>query len=279
MHKITGTLFKQSCPNHQIRRSISSCLHLKGLPVTLSNTKLFNFFQTNYGPVEEIATFEEAPKLRNDNDVFQSKKKHHINHNRPPGLTAVVSFRSTDSAIMCKEDLHWRPFPILGFDEEDKAIFRPFLEEDMIETNPRDRPIVNILFETKHMRDKLRNWVKRDLKRSRELVKEWNKNEAQREQQNIDDKEITKENNHKVLFDDKGEDLNSICDKIQADSPKDILEDDIQMDCSEQTGPSLSDSSIFDSMKLVELQAECKSRNLPYYGKKALVIQRLKDSL
>ena len=160
------------------RYVLSSCLHIKGLPVALKASKLFHFFQTNYGEVEEIATFPEAPNLRSSNDTFQSKRKHHINHNRPPGLTAVVSFRSTNNAIMCKEDLHWRPFPILGFDKEEKAIYRPFLEEDMVAINPRDRPIVNILFETKHMRDKLRNWVKRDLFRSRKLVREWNKYEV-----------------------------------------------------------------------------------------------------
>merc|ERR1712154_129871 len=71
---------------------------------------------------------------------------------------------------MCKEEMHWRPFPLAGVDEDGNNIYRPFLEKETLERNPRDRPILNILFETTAMHENLRPWVKRDLVQSKSWI-------------------------------------------------------------------------------------------------------------
>ena len=80
------------------------------------------------------------------------------------------------------------------------------------------------------------------------------------------------------MIDDSSVDLYTDSDKIQVDSPKKDLEDDIKMEYSEKIAESNSDDSVFKSMKLSELQEECKSRGLAYYGTKAIVRKRLEDS-
>ena len=148
------------------KRLISSSLHIKGIPAEIPPPKIFAFFKS-YGDIHEFATFNEAPPLKNDsnmkNELLNKKRKNYITHERPPGVTAIIKFGSTSSAIMCKEELHWRPFPIVGVDASGKEKFRPMLEQDCLMKDPRNRPITNIIFESHHMRNKLRNWVKRDL--------------------------------------------------------------------------------------------------------------------
>mmetsp|Transcript_16318 Transcript_16318/g.19936 ORF Transcript_16318/g.19936 Transcript_16318/m.19936 type:complete len:212 (-) Transcript_16318:281-916(-) len=166
-------LIPSYCLINQINiRSISTCLHIKGLPTSLSKPQVYNFFKP-YGPITEVATYNEAPKYdeqkgRNRDDAMLRKRRHFICHERPPGQTAVINFETANSAIMCKEELHWRPFPVSG---------EYALSEEIIGTNPRDRPILNILFETSHMRDRLRPWVHRDLMLSKKDIKLWDRKE------------------------------------------------------------------------------------------------------
>ncbi len=165
-------------------RWVNTCLLIKGLPFAVPKEYLYTFFKTNYGEIKEIAFYDEVNRNQlneehnNNNSTNDSKKrqrsnmniKTNIGHNRPPGQTAIINFESTNSAIMCKEELHWRPFPLIGIDDGGNYIYRPFLEKESIERNPRDRPLVNIIFETSQMREKLRPWVRRDLKSTDLLV-------------------------------------------------------------------------------------------------------------
>jgi len=61
---------------------------------------------------------------------------------------------------MCKEELHWRPFPDENY----------VLDNKITDTNPRDRPLTNILFETSSLFERLRPWVRRDLFMSRTWI-------------------------------------------------------------------------------------------------------------
>jgi RNA recognition motif-containing protein len=142
------------------KRFINQCLHIKGLPVHLSKTDLYSFMK-DYGTIEELATYPEAPKFNNnDPESSSTKRKNFITHDRKPGQTAIVKFQNVKSAIMCKEELHWRPFPCEMYE----------LTDEIIETNPRSRPLVNILFETDILFERLRPWVKRDLAQSRRMI-------------------------------------------------------------------------------------------------------------
>jgi hypothetical protein len=144
------------------KRFINQCVHIKGLPTHLSKGEIYSFM-TDYGTIKEIASYSEAPNYdQSDPDATQTKRKNYITHDRPPGQTAVIRFQEVKSAIMCKEELHWRPFP----DEKYE------LTDEIIETNPRNRPLVNILFETKILFERLRPWVRRDLYKSRQWVAE-----------------------------------------------------------------------------------------------------------
>jgi RNA recognition motif-containing protein len=295
-----STLFNRTISKNQTIRSISSCLHVKGLPVALPDSYIYDFFK-NYGTIQEFATFPEASKTNNDVSSSSShenmqesrqriRMRNHINHDRPPGTTAIISFTSTTSAIMCKEELHWRPFPIEGLDEEGNEIYRQFVDRDIVVRNPRDRPIVNILFETNHMRAKLRPWVKRNLVKSKEIIKDWENpigaNEAKNDTAICDANLLTSNNAIRQM-------TNSQNDADMKLELKDVTDENIIIDDSKVTDeiPLLStnnqetkddnysdtsDEKIdFYSMKIVELQQECKSRNLPYYGRKAALVERL----
>ena len=145
------------------KRFINQCLHVKGLPTTLTSEEIYTFMK-EYGSVQEIASYPEAPKFesgaKSASDVLDQKRKNFITHDRLPGLTAIVRFHNVQSAIMCKDELHWRPYPHENYE----------LTEEVIKSNPRDRPLVNILFETGELFERLRPWVRRDLFGSRKWI-------------------------------------------------------------------------------------------------------------
>jgi hypothetical protein len=146
------------------KRFLNKCLHIKGLPMMLSKEEIYAFMK-NYGSIDQIASYQEAAV---DNELqSKAKRKNHISHNRLPGQTAIVSFRDTASAIRCREDLHWRPFPHASYT----------LNREIIQKNPRDRPLVNILFDTETLTKRLRGWVARDLKLSERWIQEIEKKE------------------------------------------------------------------------------------------------------
>lgn len=141
------------------KRSINQCLHIKGIPTVLSRDEIYTFMK-DYGSIQEMASYEEAPQFQSnyaDENADFVKHRNFITHNRPPGQTAIVRFHDIKSALMCKEDLHWRPFPTENYE----------LTNQLIYTYPRDRPLVNILFETQELFERLRPWVRRDLYNSR----------------------------------------------------------------------------------------------------------------
>lgn len=144
------------------KRSINQCLHIKGLPSVLSKDEIYAFMK-DYGSIQELASYEEAPQFQSNyaNDEADIvKRRNFITHDRPPGQTAIVRFHDIKSALMCKEELHWRPFPADSYE----------LTNEVITTNPRDRPLVNILYETQELFQRLRPWVKRDLYDSRRWI-------------------------------------------------------------------------------------------------------------
>jgi len=145
------------------KRFINQCLHIKGLPTTLTNENIYTFVN-EYGSIQELACYAEAPSFdadgKNAAEVKIIKKRNFITHDRPPGQTAVVRFHNVQSAIMCKDELHWRPYPDENYE----------LTKEVIQSNPRDRPLVNILFETGELFERLRPWVRRDLFNSRRWI-------------------------------------------------------------------------------------------------------------
>jgi len=145
------------------KRLINQCLHIKGLPTTLTDETIYTFVK-EYGSIQELASYAEAPRFdaenKNDVEVKSLKRRNFITHDRPPGQTAVVRFHNVQSAIMCKDELHWRPFPHENYE----------LTAKVIQSNPRDRPLVNILFETGELFERLRPWVRRDLFNSRKWI-------------------------------------------------------------------------------------------------------------
>lgn len=142
------------------RRFINQSLHIKGLPSLLSREEIYTFMR-DYGTIQELASYAEAPQFEgnfgNDDEINEVKRTNYITHDRPPGQTAVIRFHDIRSALLCKEELHWRPFPLENYE----------LSNQIIATHPRDRPLVNILFETNELFQRLRPWVKRDLYDSR----------------------------------------------------------------------------------------------------------------
>lgn len=141
-------------------RLINQCIHIKGIPLEVSREEIYSLMK-DYGKVTELAAYPEAPNYdKDDPEATQTKRKHYITHDRLPGQTAVVRFENIKSAIMCKEELHWRPFPHKCYN----------LTKEIIETNPRNRPIVNILFETSILSQRLRPWVRRDLGKSQNWI-------------------------------------------------------------------------------------------------------------
>ena len=280
-----------------LKRFVSSCIHIKGLPTTLPNSFLYNFFK-NYGDIIEFTTFQEASMYNNhhnhhhhnngtttSNGSSSRKKLHYINHSRPPGTTAIVSFHNTTSAIICKEELHWRPFPIMNIIKDDEydeyddennnnnVLHRPLLDKNIIKCHPRDRPLVNILFETNHMRNKLRAWVKRDLVKSKHLIRKWGYPYVRRSS------DVEDGSDDNVVDDDDEEEEE---EEVNNNNYDDDDSDDEKLVESCVTEMSTKNSIIvsdFYSMKLVELQQECKNRNLPYYGRKAELLHRLEASM
>lgn len=170
------------------KRYLNSCLHVKGLPTNLSTEEIYTFFSENYGKIVELASYDEAPSIaqsegQNASGKFTNRAKgpdlddgygqhdpnkrvhsrrKFITHNRPPGKTAIIKFESIESAYMCKEELHWRPFPSEEY----------VLTEEIVMTEPRDRPLVNILFDTTVLRERIRGWVLRDMILSRTWIRD-----------------------------------------------------------------------------------------------------------
>ena len=169
-------------------RLICNRVHIKGLPTSLDICDIYQFI-SDYGRVVELATYHEMlepspppSEIGHSNPPgFPSHdRKKKIYHKRPPGQTAIVTFQTTNSAIACKEELHWRPFPwnlrsilqISMTKEKPPSMNR----EDVISTIPRDRPLLTVHFETNFMHQRLRGWVKRDLDLSKTKVSEWEMN-------------------------------------------------------------------------------------------------------
>lgn len=174
-HVYTGASHHLNRPpsiNSLRRRSISQWLHIKGLPTQLSRDEIYEFMQ-EYGDIEKLACYEEAPNLNpeehNDKKIKDVRRRNFILHERPPGQTAVVKFEQMQSAIMCKEELHWRPFPVDRYQ----------LGQEIISTNAKNRPLVNILFQTFVLKKNLRPWVIRDLDLSAKWIENRKREEGQ----------------------------------------------------------------------------------------------------
>lgn len=273
---IPKPILNQSC------RSISSCIHIKGLPTALPNKRIYDFFKS-YGKITKLATFKEAPQFDETNptnlrEIRKHQKENYITHNRLPGQTAIIIFESTNSAIMAKEQLHWRPFPIMGTDENQQDILRPVVDKDVIAQNPRDRPILNILFETNDLRTKLRPWVQQNLEKSLDQISKW-------ETENVE-KNWSEEVKD---FQDYVEIVNGDVDQTHNEEislgesvPEPILKTDPDTTEKDSTiiDQNVNQTTILlQKMKLVQLQEMCKQRKLPYYGKKREVIARLETAM
>jgi hypothetical protein len=111
--------------------------------------------------VRDVANGKDAASL--DRQRKQRKQANYIKHNRRPGQTVIVHFESINSAIALKEELHWRPFP--------DGTFK--VTEEVLNTQPTDRPLLNVLYETERLREKLRPWVVKDLAQSKHKAKVW----------------------------------------------------------------------------------------------------------
>ena len=168
-------------------RCVCTRLHIKGLPSSLNLHEIYQFV-SDYGPVSEMAVYSEvqessptSPELGQPvHSPYPERKKKIVYHNRPAGQTAIVTFRSTNSAIACKEELHWRPFPwnsrsIVQMPLKNDTLSNIITRDDIISRLPRDRPLLNVHFETNFMYQRLRGWVKRDLDLSKTKVSEWEK--------------------------------------------------------------------------------------------------------
>ena len=155
------------------KRCISNRLHIKHFPVTYDRADIYHVF-SSYGKINRLTAYAEAPDLSRDaKDETEAKaldrqrkkrkQEHFIKHNRRPGQTVIVHFESIQSAIALKEELHWRPFPDGKFK----------VTEEILKTSPKDRPLLNILYETELLRSGLRPWVVRDLIESIHRTKMW----------------------------------------------------------------------------------------------------------
>ncbi len=287
----TKRLILRNRPN--IRRSVSTCVHIKGLPVDLSNKRIYDFFR-DYGKITNFTTFQEAPQYYSDknnrtvnsHDIRRSQKKNFIFHNRLPGQTAVIAFETASSAIMVKDQLHWRPFPIMGVDDDQNDIVRPLVDENIVSMHPRDRPILNILFETSHMKSKLRHWVQNNLLKSPGLIRKWEGQDANNRKSKM---KMKLNDSMKELRSVEGTAVDDNDDDFQPRVEEIVCEDPVKQEQDEETGiyanipndvKQVAHLSIkpYDEMKLVELQEECRKRNIPYYGRKIQLINRLESS-
>jgi hypothetical protein len=187
----------------QCIRTVSNRLHIKGLPNSLNLHEIYHFV-SDYGRVIEIAAYNETAEglppstpdanthlkvSSPENESMKTTasgwtKKKKIHHNRPAGQTAIVTFISTNSAISCKEEIHWRPFPWNSQYSVAKSLKEDSLStmnrEQIHSTNPRDRPVLTAFFDTNFTYQRLRYWVKRDLASSKTKVSEWEKKEPNR---------------------------------------------------------------------------------------------------
>lgn len=82
------------------------------------------------------------------------------------GQTAIVGFDSTNSAIACKEELHWRPIAVDGSHNIDKRL---------LDVDARDRPLISVRFQTNAMRMKVKKFVKRNYDLSLKKISKWEK--------------------------------------------------------------------------------------------------------
>lgn len=169
--------------NRTIRRCVCTRLHIKGLPTSLNEYEIYKFI-ADYGPIVELAVYQETESLSAHrelgwpiNSSTPERRAKKIYHNRPAGQTAIVTFRYTNSAIACKDELHWRPFPWSSREwakmSKEKQMIPTISREEIISRLPRDRPLLNVHFETNFMYQRLRGWVKRNLELSKTKLCEW----------------------------------------------------------------------------------------------------------
>ena len=270
---IPKPILNQSC------RSVSSCIHIKGLPTALPNKRIYDFFKS-YGKITSLATFKEAPQFDENNpieirEIRKHQKQNYITHNRLPGQTAIIMFESTNSAIMAKEQLHWRPFPIIGVNENQQDVLRPLVDKDVIAQNPRDRPILNILFETSDLRMKLRPWVQQNLERSPDQISKW-------DIENDWTEEVKDIQNHVGIANEDVEQTHN--DDVSVGDPlhEPIFKTDPDTNEKDSTVIEQHDNKptiLLQELKQVELQELCKQRKLPYYGRKSELIARLETAM
>merc|ERR1719491_534981 len=149
------------------RRSICTKVHIKGIPLDLTESCIYNLV-SRYGSVKGIAVYTE--NHRNDNTAentnLQNQNEGPILHKHPPGQTAIVGFDSTSSAIACKEELDWRPVALDGSNNTNVSL---------LELDARDRPVASVQFQTNFMRMKIKKFVKREFEKSWLKIRKWEK--------------------------------------------------------------------------------------------------------
>ena len=125
-----------------------------------------------YGSIQGLAVYTEhainGDSTKNSTSGIRDKRVPCLK--RPVGQTAIVGFNSTNSAIACKEELHWRPIAVDGSHN---------LDASLLEVDARERPLVNVQFQTSDMRMKVKDFVKRDFDLSWKKIRNWEKTYAE----------------------------------------------------------------------------------------------------
>ena len=151
-------------PNTIQKRWISNVLHINNFPLKYQPEGIYHLLRS-YGEIIRLTTFSEGPKLtrepKNERDEIKVKNQSkQSEHERHPGQTVIVEFKSPSSAIMLKDELNLRPFT-------------DTVTPEIIKTAPRDRPVLNVFYETKNLKRKVRPWVMKHFYDSQHKVKIW----------------------------------------------------------------------------------------------------------
>jgi len=100
----------------------------------------------------------------NKKSTTENGKKGQIFQKPTLTQTAIVEFDSTNSAIVCKEELHWRPIAVNGSHQ---------IDEELLKLDARERPIVSVQFQSSAMRMKLKGSVRKNFDLSWMKIRKW----------------------------------------------------------------------------------------------------------
>lgn len=159
------------------KRPISTNVHIRGIPLDLTESDVYKLV-SSYGSIKGLAVYKEPkehPTRNDDSNQASSITENDGNkgsttfQNGVPGQTAIVGFNSTNSAISCKEELHWRPIAVDGSHT---------IDERLLKLDARDRPLVSVQFQNSAMRSKVRGWVKKNFDLSWMKIRDWEKEDT-----------------------------------------------------------------------------------------------------